>query len=122
MERTAVPGGSFCFFCFSQSNRKWLWRVSAFDGRAHPGISERRKKYAQEVLWMTVNGRGKVKSFDEDKGFGYIEGDNGEMFFVEKININMDLEVLQPGMLVNFTIVQGNPERERIATNVTMDF
>jgi CspA family cold shock protein len=71
---------------------------------------------------MSNNGRGKVKSFDEDKGYGYIEGDNGELFFVEKININMDLEVLQPGMLVNFTIVQGNPERERIATNITMDF
>ncbi|MDN7241009.1 cold shock domain-containing protein [Planococcus sp. N028] len=71
---------------------------------------------------MSNNGRGKVKSFDADKGYGYIEGDNGELFFVERISINMDLEVLQPGMLVNFTIVQGNPEKERIATNITMDF
>ena len=68
------------------------------------------------------NGRGKVKSFDENKGYGYIKGDNGELFFVEEININMDLEVLQPGMLVNFTIVPGTPEKEKIATNVTMDF
>ncbi|MGI2326958.1 cold-shock protein [Planococcus sp. YIM B11945] len=69
-----------------------------------------------------MNGRGTVKSFDEDKGTGYIEGDDGELFFVEKININMDLEILLPGQQVNFTIVQGKAGKERIATNITMDF
>jgi cold shock protein len=78
-------------------------------------------KNAQEVLWVN-NGRGTVKSFDEDKGYGYIEDDNGELFFVEKINIDMDLEVLMPGQQVTFTIVQGNPDKERIATNINMDF
>lgn len=51
------------------------------------------------------NGRGKVKSFDADKGYGFIEGEDKELFFVEKLNIDMDLEVLMPGQQVTFTIV-----------------
>lgn len=69
-----------------------------------------------------ISGSGKVKCFDGDKGYGYIIGDDGEEFFVETISINMDLGVLMPNQEVKFNIVQGNPERERIATNVTMKF
>ncbi|TWT25731.1 cold shock domain-containing protein [Planomicrobium sp. CPCC 101110] len=68
------------------------------------------------------NGRGHVKSFDADIGNGFIEGEDGELLFVEKINIDMDLEVLMPGQQVTFTIIQGTPEKERIATNVNMAF
>lgn len=73
---------------------------------------------ADEVL----SGEGKVKWFDADKGYGYIVADDGEEFFVETISINMDLGVLMPGQEVKFNIYKGNPERERVATNVTMKF
>ncbi|MFC3211515.1 MULTISPECIES: cold shock domain-containing protein [Planomicrobium] len=69
-----------------------------------------------------LSGEGKVKWFDGDKGYGYITAPDGEEFFVETISINMDLGVLVPGQEVKFNIVEGNPERERIATNVTMKF
>lgn len=70
----------------------------------------------------TISGEGKVKWFDGDKGYGYIVGDDGEEFFVESSFINMELGVLMPGQEVKFNIVQGKPERERIATNVKMKF
>lgn len=69
-----------------------------------------------------ISGEGKVKWFDGDKGYGYIVADDGEEFFVETISINMDLGVLMPGQEVKFNIIEGNPERERVATNVTMRF
>ena len=69
-----------------------------------------------------IRGEGKVKWFDGDKGYGYIVDADGEEFFVETFSIHMDLQVLMPGQEVNFNIVQGNPARERIATNVTMRF
>lgn len=69
-----------------------------------------------------IYGKGKVKWFDGDKGYGYIEADDGEEFFVEAISINMDLSILKEGQEVKFNIIEGNPERERVATNVTMQF
>lgn len=68
------------------------------------------------------SGEGKVKWFDGDKGYGYIIAADGEEFFVETISINMDLGVLMPGQAVKFNIIEGNPARERVATNVTMKF
>lgn len=66
---------------------------------------------------------GKVKSFDEIKGVGMITGDNGEDFFFEEININVDgLQKLNPGQPVKFTVYQGVADKERVATNVTLVF
>ena len=65
---------------------------------------------------------GKVKWFDKDKGYGSIVADDGEEFFVESIELNMEIAALTEGQNVKFTIVEGNPERERVATNVTMVF
>lgn len=67
-------------------------------------------------------GSGKVKWFDADKGYGYIIGDDGEEFFVETISISNDFGALMPDQQVTFNIVEGNPERERVATNVTLKF
>ncbi len=66
---------------------------------------------------------GTVKSFDENKGIGMITGDNGEDFFFEEMNINVEgFRKLNPGQPVKFTIVDGVPDKERIATNITLVF
>lgn len=66
---------------------------------------------------------GTVKWYDGDKGYGRIEADDGEEFFIESINIEVPgLRALEPGQRVKFTVVEGNPKRERIATNVTLVF
>ncbi|WP_033542420.1 cold-shock protein [Planococcus sp. CAU13] len=68
------------------------------------------------------SGTGEVKSFDADKGYGYIVGEDGEEFFFESISISNDFGALLPGQKVNFNIYEGNPERERVATNITLHF
>ncbi|MGH2317743.1 cold-shock protein [Planococcus sp. 4-30] len=66
---------------------------------------------------------GTVKSFDEDKGVGMITGDNGEDFFFEEININVDgFRKLNPGQPVKFTVYEGVADKARVATNVTLVF
>ncbi|ANU28247.1 cold-shock protein [Planococcus versutus] len=66
---------------------------------------------------------GTVKSFDENKGIGTITGDNGENFFFEEMHINVEgFRKLNPGQLVKFTIVDGVPDKERLATNITLVF
>jgi len=67
--------------------------------------------------------QGKVKEFNDDKGFGYIEGDTGELFYFETININEEgFRRFMPNQHVEFTIYDGAPNKERVATNVTLVF
>lgn len=67
--------------------------------------------------------QGTVVSFDKEKGFGYIKGDNGEIFYTHSEHSNIgDFSVLNEGQQVDFIPVEGNPEKERIATNVTLKF
>ncbi len=66
---------------------------------------------------------GTVKSFDENKGVGMIAGDNGEDFFFEEMNINVDgFRKLNAGQPVKFTVFEGVPNKERVATNITLIF
>ncbi|MGK7378148.1 cold shock domain-containing protein [Planococcus sp. 1R117A] len=66
---------------------------------------------------------GIVVSFDKEKGFGYIRGDNGEMFYTHTEHSNIDeFPMLNEGQQVKFIPIQGTPEKERIATNVTLIF
>lgn len=66
---------------------------------------------------------GTVKSFDENKGVGMIAGDNGEDFFFEEMNINVDgFRKLNPGQPVKFTVFEGVSDKERVATNITLVF
>lgn len=60
---------------------------------------------------------GKVKWFNEQKGFGFIERDDGEDVFVHYSAIKTDgFRTLEEGQEVEFEIVEG--ERGPQATNV----
>ena len=103
---------------FLLGDKKCLHHSHLFNQPIQQGIVERQTNMMGRMEWT----KGQVISFDRDKGYGYIEGEDGERFFAESVDINMDLEVLVPGQLVNFRIKEGNPERERMATNITIDF
>lgn len=62
--------------------------------------------------------QGKVKWFSSDKGYGFIEADDGEDVFVHFTAIAMDgFKTLTEGQIVSFDIVEGN--RGSQAANVT---
>jgi CspA family cold shock protein len=62
--------------------------------------------------------QGKVKWFNAEKGFGFIEREGGEDVFVHFSAIKMDgYKALDEGQLVEFDIVKG--ERGPQAANVT---
>jgi len=52
--------------------------------------------------------KGRVKWFNAEKGFGFIERDNGDDVFVHFSAIAMDgFKTLEEGMQVEFDVVQG---------------
>lgn len=62
--------------------------------------------------------QGKVKWFNADKGFGFIEREGGDDVFVHFSAIQMEgYKTLEEGQLVEFDIVQG--DRGPQAANVT---
>ncbi|MBN1561456.1 cold-shock protein [candidate division KSB1 bacterium] len=62
--------------------------------------------------------RGKVKWFNDSKGFGFIEQDEGEDVFVHYSVIDMDgFRTLAEGSLVEFEMVKGDKGLQ--ATRVT---
>ena len=66
---------------------------------------------------------GIVVSFDKEKGFGFIREDKGEMFYIHTEHSNIDdFAMLNESQQVKFIPIQGTPEKERIATNVTLIF
>jgi len=65
-----------------------------------------------------VRGRGRVKWFNERRGFGFIERDDGDDLFVHYSAIQMEgFKTLEEGQEVEFDIVEG--EKGLQATNVT---
>ena len=62
--------------------------------------------------------QGKVKWFNSEKGFGFIEREGGDDVFVHFSAIQMDgYKTLAEGQMVEFDIVKG--ERGSQAANVT---
>jgi CspA family cold shock protein len=65
-----------------------------------------------------LRGRGRVKWFNERRGFGFIERDDGDDLFVHYSAIQMEgFKTLEEGQEVEFDIVEG--EKGLQATNVT---
>jgi CspA family cold shock protein len=51
---------------------------------------------------------GIVRSFDEEKGFGFIESDDGQVIFVHHSNIEMEgFRILDPGDKVFYNVHDG---------------
>ena len=62
--------------------------------------------------------QGKVKWFDERKGYGFIESEEGEDVFVHYSEIQSEgFKTLEEGQSVEFEIVEGNKGKQ--AVNVT---
>ncbi len=63
---------------------------------------------------------GKVKWFNPDKGYGFIEQDGGEDLFVHFSAIQMDgFKTLDEGTPVNFDVEPGRDGKSQ-ASNVTL--
>ena len=59
---------------------------------------------------------GRVKWFNETKGYGFIESDDGNDIFVHRNGLKHAYEALQPDQLVEFETQTG--EKGVFATNV----
>ncbi len=62
--------------------------------------------------------KGKVKWYNEVKGFGFIESESGEDVFVHRTGLSNSYDVLQPEQAVVFDTKQG--EKGVAAINVKL--
>ena len=61
---------------------------------------------------------GKVKWFDNDKGFGFLSQDSGPDVFVHKDALPAGVETLKPGSRVEFGIAQGRRGDQALSVRV----
>ena len=60
--------------------------------------------------------QGTIKKLITDKGFGFIEGDQGDIFFHHSSLVEVAIESLQEGQLVEYEVGQGpkGPRAENV--------
>ena len=60
--------------------------------------------------------QGTIKKLITDKGFGFIEGDRGDIFFHHSSLVEVAIESLQEGQLVDYEVGQGpkGPRAENV--------
>lgn len=77
-------------------------------------------KQDQEKQITTINDmtKGKVKWYNDVKGFGFIESENGEDIFVHRTGLANSYQVLQPDEEVEYETRQG--EKGLMAVNVKL--
>lgn len=72
----------------------------------------------QQILGGNTMQKGKVKWFNAEKGYGFIESEDGTDVFVHFTAINMDgYKSLEEGTEVSFEVVEGAKGPQ--ASNVT---
>ncbi len=64
----------------------------------------------------SIMAKGKVKWYNEVKGFGFIESENGEDIFVHRTGLDSPFGGLQPDQEVEFETKQG--DKGTVAFNV----
>ena len=82
-------------------------------------MKQNREKPKITDINITKMKNGKVKWYNEIKGFGFIESENGDDIFVHRTGILGSGEVLQPDQKVSFETKQG--DKGMFAVNVKLE-
>lgn len=61
---------------------------------------------------------GKVKFFDEDKGFGFIASDDGSEVFLHTSALPAGVTVIRPGTRIEFGIVDGKRGAQALSVRI----
>lgn len=61
---------------------------------------------------------GKVKFFDEDKGFGFIASDDGSEVFLHTSALPTGVSVIRPGTRIEFGIVDGKRGAQALSVRI----
>ena len=64
--------------------------------------------------------QGTVKKLVADRGFGFIQGERGDLFFHHTAVIDATFETLQEGQAVDYQVEQGTGGKGPRATNVKL--
>jgi len=64
--------------------------------------------------------QGTVKKLVTDRGFGFIQGERGDLFFHHTAVIDATFETLQEGQAVDYQVEQGTGGKGPRATNVKL--
>ena len=64
--------------------------------------------------------QGTVKKLVTDRGFGFIQGERGDLYFHHTAVIDATFETLQEGQAVDYQVEQGTGGKGPRATNVKL--